>query len=188
MTTFAIRALIAASLIGLGGHIASASDPGQVVIEQDSGLDRAEDRLREALRDYERAREKANARETVDDHTDGLAGGLDGKLADGLFGGGLFGDGEFGKGIDGERVRRLIDDPEGLREAARDAQSALEDARIFETLADMLIELSEDVEFVETDDSFALNYRGGELAKVETDGDSGVKVRAGGRTLTLQVE
>lgn len=88
----------------------------------------------------------------------------------------------------GKRVHRLIDDPDTLRRAARDMEDALEEAEIFESLAELLIQFSEDVTVTESNDGLSLAFKGREMASMESDGDERMTLRAGGRKLTLEVE
>jgi|GEM_PF-4779501 len=89
---------------------------------------------------------------------------------------------------DGKTVHRILEDPEGLRSAAREMEKALEEADIFESLAEIMIELSEDVTITEGDESFALAFKGREMASLESEGDERITVRAGGRKITVEID
>jgi hypothetical protein len=88
----------------------------------------------------------------------------------------------------GTTVHRIIEDPDSLRSAAREMEKALEDADIFESLAEIMIELSEDVTITEGDESFALAFKGREMASLETEGEERMTLRAGGRKITVEID
>ena len=98
-----------------------------------------------------------------------------------------FGDGLAG-GDDDRKVHKLIDDPKALRRAARDMEQALEEADVFEGLAEMMIRLADDVTVVEDGDSVAFNFKGREVASLDAEDDERITLRAGGRKLTFEVE
>jgi|GEM_PF-5038315 len=156
------RILVATAVMGFAGVTAVAGP----VISQERDVERAAEALQEAMRAYE----------------DALAA-VEGSAVRGF--GGAFGT-DLAK--DEVRTHRLIKDPEALRGAARDIERAIEDEDVFESLAEMLIMLSRDVEVVERADSVVLAWKGDEIASVEQDGEDRLSLRAGGRKLTLEVE
>ena len=102
-----------------------------------------------------------------------------------------FGDGLAGDATengDDRKVHKLIDDPKALRRAARDMERALEEADVFEGLAEMMIRLADDVTVVEDGDSVAFNFKGREVASLDAEDEERITLRAGGRKLTLEVE
>lgn len=154
-------------MLGLALSVGSVSALAEPPLAPSEEVAKAADALAEAMRADERALENEDSS----------------RLGKGF--GGTFGD----ELEDGEvRRHRLIKDPDALRDTAREIERAIEDADIFESLADMLIMLSKDVEVVESADSLVLAYRGDELASLEQDGGDRVTLRAGGRRITVEVD
>ena len=149
---------------------ASAGDPDVQALEREmeeleAEMERLRERLREAMDDEPR-RERGFG---------GLFRQDDGELAG-------------RERRDERRVHKLVDNPEALREAAREMERALEESDILESLAEMMISLSEDITVVEDGDSLSLEFDGESVATVESDGEDRVTLRAMGRRLTVEMD
>ena len=167
---------------------AAAADPDIDAIEREmeelqAEMERLQDRLESAM-EAETEPERGfgglfqKDKEVERDRRDSF-GSLFGRKDDELAGRSRRGD---------RQVHKLIEDPEALREAARDMERALEESDIIESLADLMIAFSEDITVVEDGDSLSLEFGGESIARVETDGDDRMTLRAMGRKLTVEME
>lgn len=156
-----LKVLLMSAVMGCAG-VSAWAEP---LLSPD--VERAADALAEAMKAYERALERS------------------GQDVPGAGFGGTFGD----TLKDGEvRRHRLIDDPDALRDMARDIERAIEDTDLFEGLAEMAIALSKDVEVIETGDGMVLSIRGNDVASLERSRDDRLTLRAGGRRITVEVD
>lgn len=80
----------------------------------------------------------------------------------------------------------IIDDPEALRNAARDIQNMLADSAVLENLADTIIALAEDIEITDTGDGMSFSFDGKKLGAVEKKGEDGVSIEAFGKNTTIE--
>ena len=66
----------------------------------------------------------------------------------------------------------IIENPEGLRETARTIQNLLAESGILENLADVVIDLAEDIELEDTGDGMRLSFNGERIGGFSMDKDN----------------
>ncbi|WP_371397186.1 hypothetical protein [Fretibacter rubidus] len=82
----------------------------------------------------------------------------------------------------------IIEDPEALREAAKDIQNMLAESGLLESLADMVIGMAEDIEIVDTGDGMSLSFDGKKLGSFETDGEDVLAIESMGKNTRIEKE
>ncbi len=83
----------------------------------------------------------------------------------------------------------IIEDPESLREAARTVQNLLAESGILENLADVVIDLAEDIELEDTGGGMRLSFNGQRLGGFSMDEDNDtLSIETLGNNTTIEKE
>lgn len=80
----------------------------------------------------------------------------------------------------------IIENPEDLRDAAKDIQNMLAESKLLENLADMVIEMAEDIEIRDTGDGVSLSFDGKKIGSFSLDGDDSVTLDGFGSNTTIE--
>ena len=82
----------------------------------------------------------------------------------------------------------IIEDPESLRAAAKDIQNMLADSGFLENIADMVIDLAEDIDIVETENGMSLSFDGDRLGAINKTDKDGLSIETFGKNTTIEKE
>ncbi len=83
----------------------------------------------------------------------------------------------------------IIENPDELRDAARTLQNLLADSGILESLADVVIDLAEDIEIEDTGDGMRLSFDGKRIGSFSLDEDSNsLSIQSLGSQTTIEKE
>ena len=94
-----------------------------------------------------------------------------------------------GSGVKSSKRIEIIENPEDLREAARSLQNMLAESGILESLADVIIELAEDVEIEDTGEGMRLSFDGKRIGGFSIDEDTEqLSIETMGSNTTIEKE
>lgn len=82
----------------------------------------------------------------------------------------------------------IIEDPDALRDTAKDIQNMLAESGLLESLADMVISLADDIEITETGDGMSLSFDGKKIGSFEQDGDDSLSIESFGKSTRIEKE
>ena len=82
----------------------------------------------------------------------------------------------------------IIEDPDALRETAKDIQNMFAESGLLENLANMVISLAEDIEITETGDGMSLAFDGKKIGSFEQDGDDALSIESFGKNTRIEKE
>ena len=184
MSSIFKSSLLLASCLLLGAGLAAAADhphakdsqtkssaEAEPKIEFENDLNRHFEehakRLREALQSAEGTKSRIITKEFHSDNDAALAGD---------------------KKKSSKRIE-IIENPEELREAARSIQNLLAESGIFESLAEAVIDLAEDIELEDTGNGMRLSFNGERLGGFSMDEDNEtLSIETMGSNTTIEKE